>query len=141
MNLTSKHWTIVLLWAGWILVWGATPAFSQDELKASMTRGKDVYLSYCLSCHMENGEGITAVYPPLAKADYLMADRRRAIVQIIKGVSGPMQVNGVQYNSEMPAQPLSDKQVADVMNYILNSWGNQAKIVKEAEVTAARKKS
>ena len=52
------------------------PAF---DLKASMARGRETYVTYCVSCHMDQGEGIEGVYPPLAKSDYLMADRNRAI--------------------------------------------------------------
>ena len=64
------------------------------DLKASMAKGKDVYLSYCMSCHMEQGEGLEDVYPPLAKADYLMADKKRMIRQILYGATGAMKVNG-----------------------------------------------
>ena len=58
-------------------------AFAQKfDLKASITRGKDVYTAQCMSCHLEQGEGIENVYPPLAKSDYLMADKKRSIDQV-----------------------------------------------------------
>ncbi|MCU0443767.1 MAG: cytochrome c [Microscillaceae bacterium] len=114
-------------------------ATSQDPLQASIKRGKTVYESNCLSCHMNQGEGIPSVFPPLAKSDYLMADKNRAIKQVIKGLKGKIVVNGVTYDGEMPANDLSDQQVVDVMNYIRNSWGNKGKIVTIEEVKAARK--
>ena len=112
------------------------PAF---DLKKSITRGQEVYISNCIACHMEKGEGLEGVYPPLAKSNYLMADKKRSIVQIIKGVSGPIKVNGVDYDAEMTAIDLSDEQVSDVLNYIRNSFGNKGAAVIPAEVKAARK--
>jgi nitrite reductase (NO-forming) len=110
-----------------------------DPLKASMQRGKLIYESSCITCHMERGEGLEGTFPPLAKSDYLMADKKRAIRQLIKGVKGKMVVNGKTYNGEMAAQGLTDQQNADVMNYILNSWGNKAPMVTLAEAKAERK--
>ncbi len=112
------------------------PAF---DLKASMTRGQEVYTANCVSCHMEKGEGMEGVFPPLAKSNYLMADKKRSIVQIIKGVSGPIKVNGVEYNGEMAAIDLSDQEISDVLNYVRNSFGNKGAAVTPEEVKAARK--
>lgn len=109
------------------------------DLKASMARGKEVYTTYCISCHMEQGEGIESIYPPLAKSDYLMADKKRAIQQTLYGVSGEMVVNGVTYNGEMTGFDLSDTEVSDVLNYVRNSFGNKGGAITPAEVKAARK--
>lgn len=109
------------------------------DLKASVARGKEVYISYCISCHMEQGEGIESVYPPLAKSDYLMADKKRSIQQLLNGVSGPMKVKGVTYDSEMSAFDLSDQEASDVLNYVRNSFGNKGDAVRPEEVKAARK--
>lgn len=112
------------------------------DLKSSMARGKEVYASYCITCHMENGEGIESVYPPVAKSDYLMADKNRSVLQVMNGVSGEMKVNGVIYNGEMTSFGLSDEEVSDVVNYIRNSFGNKDKggPVKPADVAALRTK-
>lgn len=112
----------------------------QTDLKKSMERGKRIYGSYCQTCHMQNGLGIEGVFPPLAKADYLMKDRKRSILQVLNGASGKMVVNGKTYNGQMPPQGLNPKQVADVLNYVMNSWGNKAKMVTVDEVKAATKK-
>ncbi len=109
------------------------------DLKASIARGADVYAAQCLSCHMDNGEGIEGVYPPVAKSDYLMADKNRSIHQVLYGVSGEITVNGKTYNGEMPGYDLSDEEVSDVLNYIRNTWGNKGAPVTPAEVKAVRK--
>jgi nitrite reductase (NO-forming) len=109
------------------------------DLKASMERGKNNYVIYCMSCHMEQGEGLEGVYPPLAKSDYLMADKKRSIVQTIKGVTGEIKVNGKVYNGEMSGFDLSDEEISDILNYIRNSFGNKGGVITPAEVKAARK--
>lgn len=109
------------------------------DLKASMARGEQLYISYCLSCHMDQGQGIEGVYPPLAKSDYLMADKKRSIQQILYGVSGEIKVNGKTYNLEMTGFDLTDEETADVLNYIRNSWGNKGAVVTPEEVRTARK--
>ncbi len=108
------------------------------DIKSSVARGKDVYTTYCTSCHMEQGEGIDEVYPPLAKSDYMMADKKRSIQQILKGVSGEIKVKGKIYNSEMPGQDLSDQEVSDVLNYVRNSFGNKGDAVTPEQVKAGR---
>src|SRR5688572_4823829 len=108
------------------------------DLKASIERGKEVYDINCTSCHMEKGDGLEGAFPPLAKSDYLMADKARSIKQILNGASGEMVVNGKTYNGEMPAMDLTDEQVSDVLNYVRNSWGNKGAAVTPAEVKAQR---
>ena len=112
---------------------------SPSELLKSIEKGKELYSINCQSCHMEQGEGLEGVFPPLAKSDYLMADKKRAVRQIINGISGTIKVNGVDYSGEMQGYPLSDEEVASLMNYIRNSFGNQGGLTTAAEVAAARK--
>lgn len=110
------------------------------DLKASITRGKDVYTAQCMSCHMEQGEGIENVYPPVAKSDYLMADKKRSIDQVLHGVTGQIKVKGVTYDGVMTGfEMLSDQEVSDVLNYIRNSFGNKGAAVTPEEVKASRK--
>jgi len=110
------------------------------DLKSSIDRGKDVYTAFCLSCHMETGAGIEGVYPPLAGADYLMADKKRSIQQVLYGATGEMKVNGKTYNTPMNGFDLTDGQVSDVLNYIRNSWKNKGAAITPADVKAARNK-
>lgn len=127
-----------------VLLAGLAPMYSfrndqKFDLKASIERGQDVYTTYCMSCHMENGEGMDGVFPPLAKSDYLMADKQRSIHQTIHGVSGEIKVNGKIYNGDMPGYDLTDEEASDVLNYIRNSWGNKGEAVIPSEVAATRK--
>lgn len=119
--------TLVLLGAG---LYG----YSQDVAK-----GKGVYNKVCVACHQATGAGIPGAFPPLAKSDYLNSDLNRAIRGVVKGLSGPITVNGKKYNSAMPAQALSDQQIADALTYVYASWGNSKKVVTPALVKAQRK--
>ncbi|WP_298761246.1 cytochrome c [uncultured Psychroserpens sp.] len=106
------------------------------ELVASMKRGKDVYTNFCVSCHLPNGKGVINTFPPLAKSDYLMNNRIESIKSIKYGQSGEITVNGVKYNGVMTPLGLEDNEVADVMNYIMNSWGNtNDELITEKEVS------
>jgi nitrite reductase (NO-forming) len=111
----------------------------QFDLKASIARGQDVYATQCMSCHMENGEGIEDAFPPLAKSDYLMKDKKRSIKIILEGQTGEIKVNGKTYNGDMPALDLSDQEVSDVLNYVRNTWSNKGEAVTPEEVKALRK--
>ncbi len=101
-------------------------AQNQESLKleASIKRGKIVYSDMCITCHLADGKGVFKAFPPLADSDYLKANQSESIKGVKKGMSGEMVVNGVTYNSVMAPLGLYDDEVADVMNYINNSWGN-----------------
>ncbi len=133
-----KKVVLVLMCA---LLIGSMSAFAQKfDLKASIARGKDVYTAQCMSCHLEQGEGIESVYPPVAKSDYLMADKKRSIDQLLQGLTGPIKVKGVTYDGVMnPFEALSDEDISDVLNYIRNSFGNKGAAVTPEEVKASRK--
>lgn len=97
---------------------------AEKTLPEKIEHGKIVYGSTCFACHQAEGQGITGVFPPLAKADYLNEDVNRAIQIVLFGKSGEITVNGEKYNNIMPKQNLTDEEVADVLTYIYNSWGN-----------------
>jgi mono/diheme cytochrome c family protein len=109
------------------------------DIKASIQRGQELYITYCLSCHMDSGQGVEGVYPPLAKADYLMADKKRSIQQVLYGAEGEMKVNGKTYNTPMPPFDLKDEEVSDILNYVRNSFSNKGAAVTPEEVKASRK--
>lgn len=113
---------------------------SQDPLQESIERGSEIYTDFCMTCHLPNGEGVENTYPPLAKSDYLLKNREKSIRGIKYGQEGEMVVNGKTYNDVMAPLGLSDAEVADVMNYISNNWGNKNdKIVTEEEVSKIKK--
>jgi mono/diheme cytochrome c family protein len=117
--------SVLLLLSGVIF---CSSAFSgqNDELEKSMARGKDIYTENCITCHMGAGEGIPETFPPLAKADYLTKTPEKAIHAIKYGLQGKILVNNVAFDNMMPSPGLDNEEVADVMNYILNSWGNSS---------------
>ncbi|MGB5274170.1 MAG: cytochrome c [Flavobacteriaceae bacterium] len=115
--------------------------FQDPTLEASVQRGSEIYADFCITCHMAQGEGVATAFPPLAKSDYLQNNREGSIRGIKFGQQGELVVNGVIYNSVMAPMGLEDEEVADVMNYILNSWGNTSdKMVTVEEVEAIQKK-
>jgi nitrite reductase (NO-forming) len=97
-------------------------------------KGKRIYAQTCFACHQAEGQGISGVFPPLAKSDYLMADKARAIRGVINGQSGEIIVNGQKYNGVMPPVLLSDEQIAHVLTFVRNAWGNTGDIVTVEEV-------
>src|SRR5699024_9038560 len=107
-------------------------------LDQQIADGKNVYSRTCFACHQGEGQGIEAIFPPLAKSDYLNADVNRAIKAVINGLSGEITVNGIKYNSVMTSQNLSDQEIADVMTYIYNNWGNNKTVVSPAKVKENR---
>ena len=94
------------------------------SLEEKIESGKQIYTKTCFACHQANGEGIPNAFPPLAKSDYLNADVKRAIDIVLYGKTGEITVNGEKYNSVMTKQTLTEDEVADVLTYIYNSWGN-----------------
>ena len=112
----------------------------EDPLKESIVRGSEIYTDFCMQCHLPNGAGVENTFPPLAKSDYLMQNREASIRGIKFGLQGEIIVNGKKYNSVMTPMGLDDDEIADVMNYINNSWGNKNdKIVTEEEVSKIQK--
>jgi nitrite reductase (NO-forming) len=103
-----------------------------------MEKGKRVYLQTCFACHQPNGAGLAPVFPPLAKSDFLMADKPRSITTVIKGLAGPLKVNGQDFNGVMPPVMLSDEQIANVLSYVRNSWGNEGDLVTIEDVKKVR---
>ncbi len=140
MKVHVTKFRILMLCTGLFIASTAATTINQsDTLAKSMERGKSLYMANCSTCHMPNGEGISGVFPPVAKADYLMNDLDRSIREILYGVSGEMVVNGVTYNGVMSAYDFTDQETADVLNYIRNSWGNDGQIVTAAKVKSVRK--
>lgn len=116
----------------------ASGALFQDAA-TNLKRGKDVYERYCLSCHQADGTGVPYTYPPIARADWVNGDPELLIRMLLNGISGPFYVNGELYNEEMPAYDyLSDEEIAAVLSYIRQDFGNDADPVSAEEVVAIR---
>lgn len=110
------------------------------SLADRIAHGKTLFATNCSACHQAEGQGLKGAFPPLAGSDYLAQDGGMvAVTAILNGLSGPITVNGVEYNAVMPPLSyLSDSEVADVVTFVLNSWGNQGGEIASAEVAAAR---
>ena len=114
--------------------------FQNKPLEQSIEDGALIYKDFCLQCHMAKGKGVPGSFPPLAQSDYLKNNLTKSIQALKYGMRGPIKVNGEAYDGLMVAQGLDDEEVADVLNYILNNWGNNAeKQIFESEVSAISK--
>ena len=110
---------------------------SQKELQL-YTNGRQLYARYCQNCHMEDGQGLGQLIPPLAKSDYLLSDLDRAARLIKYGQKGPIVVNGKSYNQPMPANPrMTNQEIQMLLTYVGNAWGNQSTPPTTAAIKAA----
>jgi mono/diheme cytochrome c family protein len=110
---------------------------SDEEIKRQryITEGILIYKTNCANCHQTNGQGLAALYPPLAGSDYL-ANKNSVICLIRYGQQGPIVVNGKRYNRPMPAQPqLSDLEIAELTTYIYNEWEKETTVTDVKTVT------
>jgi len=118
------------------------PKISSLSKDIQIARGKQVYMQTCFVCHQISGEGIANQIPPLAKSDFLMADKERPIRIVLQGLSGDVVVNEKKYNGTMvPLNNLSDEDIANVLTYVRNSFGNSGDAVAMDEVRRVRSES
>ena len=96
--------------------------------------GRRLFTSVCAACHQPTGRGLPNVFPPLAGSDFLNADKNRAIQTVIFGRQGEVVVNGLKFNNSMPSFPLSDQDIANVLTFVYNSFGNSGLEVTPEEV-------
>ena len=106
---------------------------------AIVSPGQAIYEALCLNCHQATGQGLTGVYPPLAKSEWVAGDSQMLIKLTIHGLAGPTKVLGKDYGLvPMPPMGLDDQQLADVLTYVRSAFGNSAPAVTPAEVKAVR---
>lgn len=127
----------------------ATGVFAQAKKKtiskpsassaAGMAAGQQVYSTYCASCHQADGAGIPSMNPPLIKTPYVLGDKVKMAKIVINGFSESVEINGETYSNTMPALAvLKDQEIAAVLTYVRNSFGNKAPAVTVADVKKAR---
>ncbi|PTQ96905.1 mono/diheme cytochrome c family protein [Mucilaginibacter yixingensis] len=108
-------------------------------LAATITAGQKVYTTYCVSCHQADGGGVQNMNPPLIKTPYVLGDKVRMAKIVINGFSENVEINGDTYTNTMPALAmLKDEEIAAVLTYVRNSFGNKAPAVTVADVKKAR---
>jgi nitrite reductase (NO-forming)/hydroxylamine reductase len=101
--------------------------------------GAELYLSACAACHQPEGQGLPGAFPPLAASDYFRDDPTRLLEATVLGLSGPLTVNGTDYNSVMPAVSyLGDTELAELLTFVLNSWGNPGGSFTAEDVASLR---
>jgi mono/diheme cytochrome c family protein len=105
-----------------------------DQAEAKFPEGAKIYKAKCVACHQLTGLGIPNAFPPLKDSDYLMADKKRAVRQVLNGSHEEMVVNGVTYNMPMPFQVDTHEDAVNVINYVLNAWGNDGGTITVEEV-------
>ena len=124
-----------------IIVYLFAQTKKQPAAAASIKRGQQVFSTTCIVCHQKNGGGVPGLNPPLIKTTYVLGDKSQLAQIVLKGLNQPIEVEGQTYNNVMPSfAQLTDQQIADVLTYVRNSFGNKASAVTMAEVKAEREK-
>lgn len=116
-----------------------TSTASKTAANPSIAKGKVVYTTYCLSCHQVDGGGVPNMNPPLIKTSYVLGDKAKLINVLLKGLNEETEINGNTYSNPMPSHDfLSDDDIAHVLSFVRNSFGNKASLVTAAEVKKQR---
>ena len=104
--------------------------------------GKGGYLGLCGACHQPTGMGLAPLFPPLVKSEYVTGNTERLIAIVLKGVVGPITVDGKSFNGMMPPQGavLTDTKISEILSFVRKTFGEGASPVSVEEVKAARKK-
>jgi len=133
---------ILFLFSVLLMALTKTGSSNQNKLAASIERGKKVYAERCLTCHQADGGGVQNMNPPLTKTKWVLGDKIQLIQIVLKGLSTGVEIDGDSYHNVMASHAdLTDLQIADVLTYVRNSFGNKAKTVTEAEVRSVRAKT
>ncbi len=104
------------------------------DAETKFAKGFEIYKAKCAACHQLNGEGIAGAFPPLKNSDYLLADKKRAVEQVLNGSNHEITVNGAKYSIAMPPQVDNYEDAVAVINYVLNAWGNNGGTITVDEV-------
>ncbi|HTL06674.1 MAG TPA: cytochrome c [Chitinophagaceae bacterium] len=135
-----KHYLPVLI-VFLLLLTSSFTMLQQPGLKASMERGQKVYAATCIACHQADGLGVQRMNPPLVKTKWVLGNKKALAKIVIFGLKGgEIIIDGDDFHNPMPPQgeQLDDQQIADVLTYVRNSFGNKASAVTPSEVKAAR---
>jgi nitrite reductase (NO-forming) len=115
------------------------PEIANLTKEIQVERGRRVFMQICFVCHQPQGQGIPGQIPPLAKSDFLMADKQRSIRFVLQGQTGEIMVNGQKFNGTMvPLNYLPDDDIANVLTFVRNSFGNSGEAVSVPEVRRVR---
>ncbi len=122
---SKRNWTLILFMSVICFI-GACQSEEEINYDRYYTTGKQLYESRCGNCHNNDGSGLALLYPPLTDTTYLKSNKNKLACIIKNGLNGEITVAGKTYNGQMPAQPkLSDIEIAQIVTYITNSFGNK----------------
>jgi mono/diheme cytochrome c family protein len=139
LNMTEEERFTIKRWVETGAPYGVAAAETGEKSKAERAElGKRLFTTICAACHQPSGYGIPGQFPPLARSDFLNADKQRAIGVVLKGLQGKVTVNGRTFDNTMPSFPLSDDDIANALTFVYNSFGNSGKEVTPQEVKALR---
>ncbi|MFC1731054.1 c-type cytochrome [candidate division KSB1 bacterium] len=107
---------------------------SVKEIAIDLALGEQIYMEKCIVCHQADGKGIPGAFPPLANSDFLIKDKIKGAIQVLKGSHKKMIVNGKTFNGKMPPQVSTKEEAVAVINYVLNNFGNDLGTISLDEV-------
>ena len=122
---------------------------NQKKIAAMYPRGAEIFNSLCQACHGPDGNGVSALAPPLNKSNWAQGNKNQLIPIVLFGLTGPIKVADHLYkspevNGDMPGiganAEFSDKDIADILNYIRNSWNNSGSKITEQDIKDTRQK-
>jgi mono/diheme cytochrome c family protein len=120
------------------------PGHLTDAEKKQFFAGHEVYHrdAHCATCHQKDGNGLPPAFPPLAKSPWVTEDTDRLIKLTLHGLMGPFELHGKKYDGNVPMTPfggmLNDEEVAAVLTYVRNAYGNKASAVQPEQVKKVR---
>lgn len=114
---------------------------SHSSTEASIARGEKIYTQYCLPCHQVDGSGVPQLNPPLKNSAYVLGKESKLVSIVMHGFNEGVEINGDTYTNQMPpvGANFKDEEIADVVTYVRNSFGNKASAISAEEVKALRK--
>ena len=101
----------------------------QIEYIRYYTGGLELYQTHCQNCHGQKGEGLSALMPPLTDTVYISKNKHLLPCYVKNGMSGMISVSGKLYDSKMPPSGLSPIEIAKVLTYVGNSFGNKTGLI------------
>jgi len=113
---------------------------SSNKKVVKFEKGAQIYNQLCVKCHQVNGMGIPGAFPPLKGSDFLKtASKKRLLDQVLHGSNESLKVNGTQYSTPMPPQVNNVDDAIEVVNYVLNAWGNNDGVATTADAKDLKK--
>lgn len=117
-----------------ILIFSCQPNVSIETAQYAVN-GQKLYATHCQNCHGAKGEGLGMLYPPLTDTAYLQKNREKLACIVKEGLSGPIEVNGIIYEGDMPGIPeLNDVDIAYILTYITTTFGSSTETYTQDEV-------